>query len=99
LSCRKSLWVQPATPGSTRVLYDQPLSALARASFDLHRSLAQELDEPQSYGFKALITLGLSITESLNPLPSGSSNKVSDWVDGLVQKPRTIEAPIFAKIR
>jgi len=67
------------------------LSTLARASFDLHCSLAQELDEPQSYGFRALITLILSVTESPNPLPSGSSNKVSDWV--------TIGTPIFAKIR
>ncbi|XP_062157018.1 putative oxidoreductase C1F5.03c [Alnus glutinosa] len=71
----------------------QPLSALARASFDLHRSLAQELDGPQSYGYRALTTLGLSVTESPNPLPSGSSNNVPDWVDGLVRKPRTIGTP------
>jgi glycine/D-amino acid oxidase-like deaminating enzyme len=71
----------------------QPLSALARASFDLHRSLAQELDGPQSYGYRVLTTLGLSVTESPNPLPSGSSNNVPDWVDGLVRKPRTIGTP------
>jgi hypothetical protein len=99
MSCRKSLWVLPATPGSAQILYDQPLSTLSRASFDLHRSLTQELDEPQSYGFRALTTLGLSLTESPNPLPFGSSNKVPDWVDGLLQKPRTIGTPIFAKIR
>lgn len=75
-----------------------PLSALARASFDLHRSLAQELDGPQSYGYRPLTTLSLSVTESPDIPPSGSkpsssSNTVPDWIDGLVRGPKTIGTP------
>jgi hypothetical protein len=98
LSRRKSPWVPPASPGSARVLYNQPLSALARACFDLHHSLGQELDRPQSYSFRAVTTLGLSVTKSPNPFPSSSSNKVLDLIDRLVQKPRTIITPVFSKI-
>ena len=53
-----------------------PLSSLARASFNLHRSLSDDLDGPQSYGYRPLTTLSLTVTES-NPSgsnPSGSSN-------------------------
>lgn len=49
-----------------------PLSSLARASFNLHRSLSLHLDGPQSYGYRPLTTLGLTVTESSDP--SGSSN-------------------------
>ncbi|KAF5463740.1 hypothetical protein F2P56_013881 [Juglans regia] len=71
-----------------------PVSALARASFDLHRSLAQELDGPQSYGYRPLTTLSLSITESPDPpsgsKPSGNSNIVPGWVDGRIRSSKTI---------
>ncbi|KAL0543098.1 hypothetical protein IC582_018185 [Cucumis melo] len=74
-----------------------PISALARASFNLHRSLSQELDGPKSYGYRALTTLSLTISESQKPsTPSNSSSKstgnsvVPSWVDGPVQNTRTI---------
>lgn len=74
------------------------LSALARASFDLHRSLAQELDGPRVYGYRPLNTLSLSVNESSNPPPSGSkssgtSNALPDWVDGPGRSPRSIGTP------
>ncbi|XP_024020661.1 uncharacterized protein LOC21392624 [Morus notabilis] len=49
----------------------RPLSSLARASFNLHRSLAEDLDGARSYGYRPLTTLSLTVTESNNP-PSGS---------------------------
>ena len=71
-----------------------PVSSLARASFNLHRSLAQELNGPQSYGYRPLTTLSLSITESesapSNSKPSGSNSILPNWVDGPVRSPRTI---------
>lgn len=73
------------------------LSSLARASFKLHRSLAQELDGPQSYGYRPLTTLSLSITETESQAtPSASGSKpsiVPNWVDGPVRSPRTIGTP------
>ncbi|XP_023517497.1 putative oxidoreductase TDA3 [Cucurbita pepo subsp. pepo] len=74
-----------------------PLSTLARASFNLHRSLSQELDGPKSYGYRALTTLSLTISESQNPsTPSTSTSKstgdsaVPPWVDGPARNTRTI---------
>nr|GMC57681.1 putative oxidoreductase TDA3 [Ipomoea batatas] len=68
-----------------------PLSALARASFDLHRSLAEELDGPQSYGYRPLTTLSFSIKESQPSNPSGSrSPALPSWVDGPAKGPKTI---------
>ncbi|KAB1214787.1 putative oxidoreductase C1F5.03c [Morella rubra] len=71
-----------------------PVSALARASFDLHRSLALELDGPRSYDYRPLTTLKLFITESPDA-PSGSkssgnSNIVPAWVDGPARSAKTI---------
>ncbi|KAA8547163.1 hypothetical protein F0562_003571 [Nyssa sinensis] len=66
-----------------------PLSSLARASFNLHRSLAQELDGPQSYGYRPLTTLSLAITESQAHHKNPSSTFPS-WVDGPARNPRTI---------
>lgn len=67
-----------------------PLSSLARASFNLHRSLAQELDGPQSYGYRPLTTLSLTVTESQST-PSGSGSSIlPSWVDGPARNPRTI---------
>lgn len=74
-----------------------PLSGLARASFNLHRSLAQELDGPNSYGYRALTTVSLTISESQNPPTSSTSTSkstgdsvVPPWVDGPVRNTRTI---------
>lgn len=66
-----------------------PLSSLARASFNLHRSLAQELDGPNSYGYRSLTTLSLTVTESQSSKPSGKS-ALPSWVDGPGRSPRTI---------
>lgn len=63
-----------------------PLSSLARASFNLHRSLSKELDGAKSYGYRPLTTLSVSVTES------GKSKKDPDipyWVDGPAHKART----------
>ncbi|KAF5778858.1 putative D-amino-acid oxidase [Helianthus annuus] len=66
-----------------------PVSSLARASFNLHRSLAQELDGTESYGYRALNTLSLSVTES-EKVKRGRKSSVPEWIDGPVKSPRTI---------
>ncbi|KAL6530109.1 hypothetical protein OROMI_028754 [Orobanche minor] len=71
-----------------------PISSLARASFNLHRSLAQELNGAESYGYRALTTLSLSITETTSSLSAQFKRKsdpdVPSWVDGPVKDPMTI---------
>lgn len=71
-----------------------PLSNLARTSFNLHRSLAQKLDGPQSYGYRPLNSLSVSITEhQQNPSSSSKASgnsKIPSWVDGPARNPRTI---------
>lgn len=70
-----------------------PLSKLARASFNLHRSLAQELDGPRSYGYRPLDAISISIQEeqrhSAGSAPSGKPG-VPSWVDKSCGNPRTI---------
>ncbi|XP_047311702.1 putative oxidoreductase TDA3 [Impatiens glandulifera] len=70
---------------------DSPLSSLARASFNLHRSLSQELNGPQSYGYRALTTLSLSIHES-DPKSKSKSNSsiIPSWIDGTARNCREI---------
>ncbi|XP_030532144.2 putative oxidoreductase TDA3 [Rhodamnia argentea] len=71
-----------------------PLGPLARASFDLHRTLAEELDGPRAYGYRALTTLSLTVKES----ESGQQPKratrddavLPDWVDGPGRAARAI---------
>lgn len=67
-----------------------PLSALARASFHLHRSLSLLLDGPNAYGYRPLDTLSVPL------LPTGSSSASSaaraspllpPWVDGATARP------------
>lgn len=70
-----------------------PVASLARASFNLHRSLSQELDGPQSYGYRPLTTLSVSVDESSSSSSSSSSNRTGplpSWVDGTAKSPRTI---------
>ncbi|CAH9124569.1 unnamed protein product [Cuscuta epithymum] len=64
-----------------------PLSALARVSFDLHRSLSEELNGPQSYGYRPLTTLSVTVNESSSRSPSPS---LPSWVDGPAKSPKTI---------
>lgn len=69
-----------------------PVASLARASFNLHRSLAQELNGSESYGYRPLTTLSVSVTESSSS-SSSSSNRtgpIPSWVDGPAKSPRTI---------
>ncbi|KAA8531654.1 hypothetical protein F0562_006629 [Nyssa sinensis] len=68
---------------------DGPLSSLARASFNLHRSLAQELDGPQSYGYRPLTAFSISITES-KPHYNSPSSALPSWVDGPARDPKII---------
>ncbi|KAF7828684.1 putative oxidoreductase TDA3 [Senna tora] len=66
-----------------------PVASLARVSFDLHRSLSQELNGPQSYGYRPLTTLSVSFTESDNR-PASARSTLPSWVDGPARSPRTI---------
>ncbi|WCJ31272.1 FAD-dependent oxidoreductase family protein [Euphorbia peplus] len=71
-----------------------PLSSLARVSFNLHQSLAEELNGAVSYGYRRLTTLSLTVTESNNQSSSSSGKKnVPSWIDGPVRSPRTIGSP------
>ncbi|KAJ7952810.1 FAD-dependent oxidoreductase family protein [Quillaja saponaria] len=70
-----------------------PVASLARASFNLHLSLSEELDGPQSYGFRPLTTLSLTIKESENSAScskSSGNSSLPSWVDGQTRSPRTI---------
>ncbi|KAG8384334.1 hypothetical protein BUALT_Bualt04G0107400 [Buddleja alternifolia] len=71
------------------------VSSLARASFNLHRSLAQELNGADLYGYRPVNALSLSITEPTSSSSSAKLNRIPDpnvpsWVDGPAKSPRTI---------
>lgn len=59
-----------------------PLSSLAHASFNLHRSLAEELDGSRSYGYRPLTAVTVTIDESESPTKSPI---LPLWVDGGVK--------------
>ncbi|VVB18217.1 unnamed protein product [Arabis nemorensis] len=65
-----------------------PVSPLARASFNLHRSLAEELNGVESYGYRPVTTLSLTVKESSKPISGGSD--LPAWIDGPVKSPSTI---------
>ncbi|KAI3876014.1 hypothetical protein MKX03_026250 [Papaver bracteatum] len=66
------------------------ISKLARTSFNLHRTLSLELNGSESYGYRPLDTLSLSITEQ-DQKSSGSKSKIlPSWVDGPARNPNTI---------
>ncbi|KAL6222631.1 hypothetical protein ACLB2K_006023 [Fragaria x ananassa] len=67
-----------------------PLESLARASFNLHRTLAAELDGPESYGYRPLNTLSLTVTESQTSKAHSGKSDLPGWVDGPGRRPRTI---------
>lgn len=67
-----------------------PLEQLAHASFNLHRSLSEELDGPRSYGYRALTTLSLTVTEVEG---SSATSALPSWVDGPARSPKTIGTP------
>ncbi|XVF15494.1 hypothetical protein REPUB_Repub09cG0158600 [Reevesia pubescens] len=71
-----------------------PVQSLARASFNLHRSLSNELNGPESYGYRPLDSLNLTITESKSSSPSGSKSSgestIPSWVDGPARGSRPI---------
>lgn len=54
----------------------------------LSRSLAAELNGPESYGYRPLTTLSLTVTES--ETQTGSDKNLPSWVDGRGRSPRTI---------
>ncbi|KAI3503050.1 hypothetical protein L1887_31485 [Cichorium endivia] len=66
-----------------------PVSSLARASFNLHRTLAEELNGRESYGYRPVNTLSLSVAESENP-PRSQKSKLPPWIDGPAKSPKTI---------
>ncbi|KAK9061883.1 hypothetical protein SSX86_019067 [Deinandra increscens subsp. villosa] len=59
-----------------------PLSSLAHASFNLHRSLAEELDGSRSYGYRPLTAVTVSVKETESP---SKSPVLPPWVDGGVE--------------
>ncbi|XP_020205748.1 putative oxidoreductase TDA3 [Cajanus cajan] len=67
-----------------------PLEQLARASFNLHRSLAQDLDGPRSYGYRPLTTLSLTVIESEG---SSAASTLPSWVNGPARGAKTIGTP------
>lgn len=75
-----------------------PLSSLARTSFHLHRSLAEKLHGSESYGYRPLETLSLSINKSSSGAGSSSSTTktgarkglVPPWIDGLAENVQKI---------
>ncbi|KAF5197658.1 Fad-dependent oxidoreductase family protein [Thalictrum thalictroides] len=71
-----------------------PVSNLARTSFNLHRSLALELNGPQSYGYRPLNTLSISLTETTSssspPQQQSSSSLLPEWVNGFAKNPKPI---------
>ncbi|ESQ31213.1 hypothetical protein EUTSA_v10004317mg [Eutrema salsugineum] len=64
-----------------------PVAPLARASFNLHRSLAEELNGAESYGYRPLTTLSLTVRESK---PGSGDLGLPAWVDGPAKSPSTI---------
>ncbi|XP_073293777.1 D-amino-acid oxidase [Primulina huaijiensis] len=69
------------------------VGSLARASFNLHRSLAQELNGAELYGYRPVTTLSLSVTESTSSSEKSNRKRTRDvpsWVDGPAKGPRTI---------
>ena len=70
-----------------------PMEHLARASFNLHRSLSQELNGPQSYGYRSLTALSLTVNEESKRITSSSataSSALPSWIDGPANGPKTI---------
>lgn len=73
-----------------------PLSALARPSFALHRSLSSLLDGPSSYGYRPLHTLSLPLLPNSPSSPSPSTSpSLPSWIDGAAAAapPRTLGTP------
>lgn len=75
-----------------------PIASLARASFDLHRALARELDGTTAYGYRPLNTLSLTVKEQPSPGNvrgggGGGGSAMPAWVDGPAWNPRTIGTP------
>ncbi|KAG5040320.1 hypothetical protein JHK85_012796 [Glycine max] len=68
-----------------------PLEELARTSFNLHRSLSEELDGPRSYGYRALTTLSLTVAESEGS--SSATSTLPSWVNGAARSCKTIGTP------
>ncbi|KAI5056287.1 hypothetical protein GOP47_0028105 [Adiantum capillus-veneris] len=67
---------------------NSPLQALARASFSLHRQLAEELDGPSAYGYRSVHTLSVlvqetSSIESTSRISPTSSTSLPSWINGL----------------
>lgn len=65
-----------------------PLGELARASFQLHRALADDLDGTRAYGYRPLRTLSLAVVDdggSASRAARGGKKLVPDWVDGAVR--------------
>uniref|UniRef100_A0A7N0SYQ6 FAD dependent oxidoreductase domain-containing protein n=1 Tax=Kalanchoe fedtschenkoi TaxID=63787 RepID=A0A7N0SYQ6_KALFE len=73
-----------------------PVGELARASFNLHRSLADELDGASTYGFRPLDTISITITEKQTSSQSSSSTRprpgkhssIPSWIDRPVESPK-----------
>ncbi|KAL8473018.1 hypothetical protein ACS0TY_030021 [Phlomoides rotata] len=68
-----------------------PVSSLARASFNLHRTLAEQLNGAQLYGYRPVTTLSVTVTETTSSASTRKSGpNLPSWVDGPAKGPRTI---------
>lgn len=66
-----------------------PMSSLARASFELHKSLAEKYNGEDVYGYRALTTLSVPVMSERGGSSSSmkGSNLLPDWVDGETARP------------
>ncbi|KAJ3669966.1 hypothetical protein LUZ60_010290 [Juncus effusus] len=66
-----------------------PVSALARASFALHKSLSDKFNGADLYGYRAVTTLSVPVLSESSSASSSlkSSGLLPDWVDGPTARP------------
>ncbi|KAJ7522242.1 hypothetical protein O6H91_18G002900 [Diphasiastrum complanatum] len=62
------------------------LKDLARASFDLHETLAEELNGRERYGYRRLDALSLVLEETTGGGVASHSPKLPAWIDGCVKR-------------
>ncbi|KAJ6737339.1 SARCOSINE DEHYDROGENASE-RELATED [Salix viminalis] len=63
---------------------------LALDCFNLHRSLAEELNGAESYGYRPLPTLSLTVSESEKQSPPSRDKNLPCWIDGPARGLRAI---------
>ncbi|EFJ33081.1 hypothetical protein SELMODRAFT_270535 [Selaginella moellendorffii] len=67
-----------------------PVGNLARASFALHRQLADELGGETNYGYRRLDALSVTVKEPTGTTGAGASASLPSWIDGAIRKSSSI---------